>query len=150
MTRINGSIDPSDLTDQHLLAEYREMIRIPNHVLKRDVLLHKIPESFRLGRGHVTFFYDKIQFLHERFVHIKNVMDSRLIKNSMDDTGFKKVQHEKPHLYNNIADLSDGNMEVAKRIAERVIEMKKRPTINGEEVSDRYEYATALISKYTK
>lgn len=150
MTRINGSIDPADLTDQHLLAEYREMVRIPNHVMRHEIRLDKIPKSFRLGRGHVTFFYDKIQFLHQRFILIKETMDARCIKNSMDDAGFQKVRDEKPHLYNNIADLAAGNAEVSRRVAERVIEMKKKPTISGLALEDRHEYAAALISKYTK
>jgi len=34
MTRINIGILPHDLTDQHLLAEFRELPRIPNRVKK--------------------------------------------------------------------------------------------------------------------
>ena len=74
MTRIN-LIDPQNLTDQHLLAEYRELPRIFGDVrnlqLKnltpRDV---NIPREFVLGTGHMTFFYDKLGFLSQRYEKI--------------------------------------------------------------------------------
>ena len=71
MTRIN-LVDPSHLTDKHLMAEYRELPRIFTAVLKlqeqgktpSDV---DIPERYVLGKGHVKFFYNKISWLHHRF-----------------------------------------------------------------------------------
>jgi hypothetical protein len=35
MTRINTGIPPKELTDKHLLAEHREIKRIPNCIKKR-------------------------------------------------------------------------------------------------------------------
>lgn len=65
MTRIN--LTPVEtLMDQHLMAEYRELPRIFGAVRERFAKKHKfddIPEDFRLGSGHVKFFYDKIGFL---------------------------------------------------------------------------------------
>lgn len=64
MTRIN-TIDPFDLLDQHLFAEWRELPRI--FALARywsdSGERSKIPDSYRLGTGHVRFFYDKLQWL---------------------------------------------------------------------------------------
>jgi hypothetical protein len=37
MTRINSAIDPSRLTDEHLLAEHREIKRIVQNYLKRKL-----------------------------------------------------------------------------------------------------------------
>lgn len=67
MTRIN-IIDPIDLCDQHLLAEHRELTRIPNDIVKREgnVPLSKEP-AYLLGAGHVTFFRDKLLFLKNRY-----------------------------------------------------------------------------------
>lgn len=68
MTRINAGIPPKLLTRQHLLAEHREMVRIPNAVYQGKADLSKpVPESFRMGAGHVRFFYDKLGYLFRRY-----------------------------------------------------------------------------------
>lgn len=69
MTRIN-LIPAEELSDQHLLAEYRELPRIVNAVIKGKAIFKNIPDSYRLGNGHVKFFYNKIRFLSERFKQI--------------------------------------------------------------------------------
>lgn len=69
MTRINCAILPSELSTKHLIAELREIKRIPNHVyLNCDNLNMKgIPEKFTLGTGHVKFFYNKLGYLYNRY-----------------------------------------------------------------------------------
>ncbi len=70
MTRIN-LLDPSVLTDKHLMAEYHELPRIFTEVRKAidkgltpdDI---DIPESYVLGNGHMKFFYDKCHWLQDR------------------------------------------------------------------------------------
>lgn len=66
MTRINLVV-PKELTDQHLKAEIRELPRIFSLVLKSKKELINIPKSYKLGIGHVKFFYNKIKWLHHRF-----------------------------------------------------------------------------------
>lgn len=64
MTRINV-LPPKVLTDQHLLAEYRELPRAfglaqkagPNTIA---------PSAYTLGAGHVRFFYSRTGFLTKR------------------------------------------------------------------------------------
>ncbi|VAY02308.1 hypothetical protein ARADI_0314 [Arsenophonus endosymbiont of Aleurodicus dispersus] len=67
MTRINV-IPPSKLCDQHLLAEHRELIRIPNYIVKKkgNVILSTLT-SYTLGKGHIIFFRDKLLFLYLRY-----------------------------------------------------------------------------------
>jgi hypothetical protein len=67
MTRINAGVTPRTLCDKHLMAEHREIKRIPNCVRKGRANLENIPDSFRLGTGHVSFFYDKLGFLKNRY-----------------------------------------------------------------------------------
>jgi hypothetical protein len=67
ITRINCGVDPSELTDKHLLAEHREIKRIPNCVAKGRFSLKGQPKQFTLGAGHVKFFYDKQRFLLNRY-----------------------------------------------------------------------------------
>lgn len=63
MTRINV-IDPTELTDQHLLAEYRELPRI--FTLARPLRPREVVPSYRLGAGHVKFFYPRTGWLAAR------------------------------------------------------------------------------------
>ncbi len=70
MTRINIGVPPKELSRQHLIAEHREIIRIPNAVRKGKAVIKNIPPDFRLGAGHVKFFYDKLEFLRSRYERI--------------------------------------------------------------------------------
>ena len=67
MTRINV-VPPSELCDKHLLAEIRELPRIPNSINSgRAKVDCPKPDQYVLGRGHVSFFYNKLGWLHERY-----------------------------------------------------------------------------------
>lgn len=80
MTRIN-LVDPSELTDQHLIAEYREMRLLAANIRRsfhtsganRD----KIPKQFTLNAGHVLFFKDKGQYIGDRYVDLYDEMRRR-------------------------------------------------------------------------
>lgn len=68
MTRINVVL-VTELCDQHLLAEFRELTRIPNCV-KSGKLRHHYddrPEKYVLGPGHVKFFTNKLGWLKVRY-----------------------------------------------------------------------------------
>ena len=62
MTRINCGIPPCELTDKHLMAEHREIKRIPNCIKKGRYSMTGQPEVFTLGKGHVKFFYNKLKY----------------------------------------------------------------------------------------
>lgn len=66
MTRINVGIDPRELPRQALLAEHREMKRVPNQ-LRSGRLKQKYIDSFRLGTGHVHFFTTRLRYLRRRY-----------------------------------------------------------------------------------
>lgn len=66
MTRIN-LVPPTELCDQHLLAEHRELTRIPNAVVRGGYSLEGQPSDYKLGTGHVKFFFDKLCFLCKRY-----------------------------------------------------------------------------------
>ena len=58
MTRINSAIPVKCLTDEMLLAEHKEIKRLPS-VLSKAIhcnSINKIPNKFCLGNGHVKFF----------------------------------------------------------------------------------------------
>ena len=76
MTRIN-LVDPEQLCDQHLMAEHRELTRIPNAVAagRCKNMTRFMPADYTVrtnvnpsaGRGHVTFFFNKLKFLKQRY-----------------------------------------------------------------------------------
>ena len=67
MTRIN-LVPVSELADQHLIAEWRELPRIFGLVKKKldEGKPIIISENYTMGTGHVRFFYDKLLFLQKR------------------------------------------------------------------------------------
>lgn len=75
MTRINV-VEPSELTNKHLMGELHEITRVYGLVRKaqerkinkynfKDKI--KQPEAYTLGTGHVYFFYDKLKFITKRY-----------------------------------------------------------------------------------
>ena len=69
MTRINSAIPVQHLTDEHLIAEHREIKRLP-YCLERSLKSRskrRIPSEFCLGTGHVLFFLNKMKFVLRRY-----------------------------------------------------------------------------------
>lgn len=75
MTRIN-IVPVEELTDKHLLAEYRELPRI-SKLARLPKNNEKFPVEYCLGKGHVKFFYDKGKFLKSRFRNLVSEMKRR-------------------------------------------------------------------------
>ena len=67
MTRINVGIHPLELPPKLMLAEHREIKRIPNCIKSGRYSLIGVPDKFTLGTGHVKFFYNKLEFLRKRY-----------------------------------------------------------------------------------
>lgn len=78
MTRIN-TIAPALLPTPWLMAEYRELPRIINKMADADrgLLPKALPPSYRMGAGHVTFFYNKLHWLHQRHRDIRLALRDR-------------------------------------------------------------------------
>lgn len=71
MTRVNGGVAPWELPRQALIAEHREITRIPNAVRRNPKIASTpLPKTFRFGEGHVRFFYDKLGYLHNRYMDL--------------------------------------------------------------------------------
>lgn len=72
MTRVN-CIPVKELCNSHLLAEYREMLRFRKAKANPEC----IPPTYRMGKGHVKFFYDKGLYLIKRHEEIKKELALR-------------------------------------------------------------------------
>ena len=79
MTRINSAIPVECLTDEHLLAEHREIKRLTYNLQQaiKSGSIKRIPEKFTLGKGHVIFFLDKMRFTHKRYCNIRDELRDR-------------------------------------------------------------------------
>jgi deoxyribonuclease (pyrimidine dimer) len=69
MTRINLGISPQELSDKHLLAEYRELPRMCTYA-QQVVCGHGYyspPKHFTLGTGHMKFFLPYGCYLKNRW-----------------------------------------------------------------------------------
>jgi deoxyribonuclease (pyrimidine dimer) len=79
MTRINSNISIKRLTDEHLLAEHREIKRLPACLRKaiQCKSINTIPNKFKLGAGHVKFFLDKQKFIYNRYKNIHEELINR-------------------------------------------------------------------------
>jgi len=61
-----------ELTDSHILAEHRELTRIPNNIVRGKYSLSGVPSEYVLGAGHVKFFYNRLAFLKRRYDALHN------------------------------------------------------------------------------
>lgn len=96
MTRINV-VPVEELSRQHLIAEYREITRLPGNLLDslnrktKPFNFSEIPPEYILGKGHVKFFYDKMFFLEKRFDALVQEMINRGYSPNYKDSSIFRV-----------------------------------------------------------
>lgn len=117
--RIN-LIDPKSLSDQHLIAEYNEILMLIGYVNKYSSL-KGIPNEYCLGKGHIKFFKNKLLYLKKRHEKIKVEMRQRGFATN------KNINLEKfnKNLLNNWKPDEHSFKIIKKRLKEK---LSKRPT----------------------
>lgn len=83
MTRIN-LVPVTELYDQHLMAEYRELPRIFTYAQSLKEIPKDIPKTYTMGKGHVKFFSDKTKFLMTRQLELIHELLCRGFKINFD------------------------------------------------------------------
>ncbi len=121
MTRINCAILPSELSTKHLIAELREIKRIPNHITTSvNLNMNGIPSNFTLGTGHVKFFYNKLGYLYKRYQDLyheaKNIRNFNVSDYSESFT--KAIEHRKD-LNNDYVETDNDRAILIERLKER-------------------------------
>src|SRR4051812_1037617 len=116
MTRINAGIPPKKLSRQHLIAEHREMVRIPNTIKSGKAVVKDIPEHFTLGKGHVKFFYNKLKYLHNRYEDLYKECIARGYNMTWFGDAFTGLP---PELYNDYKPTKEAIALITERIKER-------------------------------
>jgi deoxyribonuclease (pyrimidine dimer) len=103
MVRVN-LIQPKYLTDQHLIAEYAEILILLSYV-KKYPKEENIPKNYCLGTGHMVFFKNKLKYLKKRHDFLIKEMKHRGFKpkksvnlNEFDKKLCKDWKHNKKDL----------------------------------------------------
>jgi deoxyribonuclease (pyrimidine dimer) len=143
MTRIN-TIDPSDPTNEWLLAEFRELPRIVNELIKHPnrFKLKNIPKQFTLNKGHVTYFRNKLLFLAKRHEKLKAELALRGVNFNKDirvDLD-SLAPHIKMFACNDWTPNKDDHAILIERLDERFSLRKKAYHISG----NNYENKVAI------
>lgn len=122
MTRINV-VPVEELSQKHLVSEYREMARLPGNLQaslnrkSKPFNFNEIPSSYTLGTGHVKFFYSKMAFLEKRFEALVNEMLRRGYNPTFRDSSIFKVDDTR--FYNDYTPTQEALEINRQRIAER-------------------------------
>jgi hypothetical protein len=122
MTRINLGIDVRTLHYKHLLAETREIKRIPNCVSRGRFNLKSTPPTFTLGKGHVAFFYDKLLYLKNRYEELHE----ECINRGFNVSDYRDAWNNVPKELMNDYQPTQHDIEIiTERIEEKLKTMKK-------------------------
>ena len=129
MTRINSAIPVHCLTDEHLLAEHREIKRLP-YCFERAVKsgsIGKIPDKFALGMGHVLFFLDKFGFVRNRYVEIYEECKRRKFNVEDYSENFERLFVDVNEKFlKDYEPTEEDRLMLVKRISERIMKSLKR------------------------
>jgi deoxyribonuclease (pyrimidine dimer) len=78
MTRVN-ILSPRRLTDQHLIAERLELTWVLSSAKRSLESKHGLAThpTYTLGKGHISFFHDKLGYIRDRFNELTEEMVAR-------------------------------------------------------------------------
>jgi hypothetical protein len=127
MSRINLGIDPKNLTNEHLLAEHREIKRICDvyKKIKCSNRIVNIPDKFCLGKGHIMYFVYKPETTYYRFIQIHNECLNRNF--IVEDYSKNWNVYNKVLDNDNIIENTKDGIELLKiRIKERLLNSNKK------------------------
>ena len=119
MTRIN-IIPPKELTDQHLIAEIHEINQLSGSYtrsLNSKNGIKSIPSKFTLNTGHVTYFYNKGMYLHNRFNELKTEAINRGFN---IQANFQNAWQNTPENYNDWTPDEDAFKIIKERITNKI------------------------------
>lgn len=127
MTRIN-CIPVTELCNSHVLAEYRELPRIFSW-LEKVLEKQKEPvilDKYCLGKGHMSFFADKLTYLNDRHVEIVKECIKRGFKINL--TGALKYEYQNipDHYWNDWTPTEEAQELNRQRINERLKAMREK------------------------
>lgn len=139
MTRINLII-PSELTDQHLIAEIKEINQLSGQFRKSLFSkkgINGIPSDFKLNSGHVKFFYNKGMYLHKRFLKLKKEAVSRGFNINIEFNN-EWEKNNVLELYNDWEPCEKDRVIIRERIASKLAKKPNWYKYNGKVVNKEF------------
>lgn len=141
--RCNAGVNPAILTDQHLIAEYRELL------IPVGQLIHlnwesktPIPPTLKLGKGHVSFWRDKQLYLKRRHEAIVKEM---LIRGFKPNYTFWNIKDIPPQFLNDWNPTFEDSTIIRKRIVEKIMMKPGWYKICRECIKDPQEYINSIL-----
>ena len=142
MTRINVAIPVENLTDQHLLAEHREIKRLPSAFSKKTKPFINPIKNFCLGTGHVNFFLDKGLYTFTRYCQIYKECLKRGFEVENYSENWKVYDNNN---YKNWTPKESDRNLIIDRISQRINESKQIPRYYGQKLNK--DEAIKLLQK---
>lgn len=142
MTRVN-CLPVELLLDSHLLAELREITRIPNAILsgKAKIDFKAIPEHYTLGKGHVIFWYDKLCYIRARYEQLYKEAKKRGFKVTYKEIDYSQMSPvHQVALMNDYLPTKEAQLLNIERICERFDLRKKAYSFHGVIINDEYSF----------
>jgi len=143
--RANVGVPPEILTDQHLIAEYRELL-IPGGWQKKrqwDKGKSPIPSTFGLGKGHITFWRDKHLYLAKRHKAIVEEMRRRGFNARYTYWSLEEIPED---LKKDWEPSERDSRIIRERIYERIMDKPSWYRKNGKPLKSAVEYKKTLFS----
>lgn len=127
MSRINVGINPKALTDEHLLAEHREIKRICDLYNKRiqagiNPITKGAPTKQTLGTGHMLFFIDKGHYTLRRYMDLNYECQRRGFKVTYFGKSWETYWNKH---FNNYEPTAEDKAMLLERISQRINESPK-------------------------
>ena len=132
---MNAGIHPHELPRQLLLSEHREITRIPNAIRSGRAKIKGIPKQFKLGKGHVKFFYDKLGYLKNRYGSLLAECKRRGYNVTDKSSAFDELP---PNLMNDyLASLNDRQLIIQRFESRNFSLLNSDPCLNSESINAR-------------
>lgn len=141
MTRINVGIPPRKLTDQHLLAEHREIKRLCA-MFAKFTDFGSIPFNFSLGTGHMKFFMNKGAYTFNRYLNLKFECYKRNF--NVEDYSGNWSSWMDTDKFNDYNETDADRKLLIDRITERITNSNQQPRYYGKIISK--EQAIKLLT----
>lgn len=151
MTRINV-IEPEHLTDQHLMAEYRELPMVNSSLVrslrsKKGVDVTTLPKKYTLNKGHVSQFYDKGKWLNDRYLSLIAELNNRGYNINPEARSVDWTVFMDNGLYGDWTPDKDSYVVNSDRILYRISEKPYFYTLNKEKINVD-KYSSLIKTKY--
>ena len=141
--RCNVGVDPAFLADQHL-CELAELKMVPGTLVRIGLVPKSpVPNKFKLSKGHIAFFYNKLGYLKKRHAAVQQECVKRGRKGSnffYSDEGILEK------FWGDWTPTLEDTMIVRQRICEKLVAKPKYWRYYGKLIDNIQDFAAKLLN----